>query len=130
MTTGLYRAAVLGGLVFAAGCEKSTTYWAEQTKAEDPAQRRHAVHVLSDAAKDQKTSVPALIEALKDDNHYVRRDAARALGHVGPEAKDGVPALRALLRDREPSVRRAAGDALQKIDPGTTATAVPAAKVH
>ena len=40
-------------------------------------------------------AVPALIEALKDENEYIRGNAAAALGNMVPgAAKDAIPALR------------------------------------
>jgi HEAT repeat protein len=58
-------------------------------------------------------AVPALIEALKDDDEDVRRAAAGALGEIGdPQA---VPALIEALKDDDEYVRRAAVGALGKI---------------
>jgi len=63
--------------------------------------------------------VPALIEALKDENSYVRRDSATALGNLGSGAASAISALRVAQKDRERSVRKVASDALQKIDQTT-----------
>jgi HEAT repeat protein len=114
--TNLRWICMLAFALLAAGCGKSTEDWASQMKAADPAARLRAVHSLQDR-QETATIVPALAEALRDENTYVRRDAARALARFGPEAKEAVPILFALLRDREPSVRRAAERALEKIDP-------------
>ena len=49
--------------------------------------------------------VPALIQALKDENKDVRREAASALGRIGEEAKNAVPALIQALKGQDPEVR-------------------------
>ncbi len=103
-------------LLLVTGCGKSTAYWAEQTKADDPATRLSAVHQLQEKVSESATVVPVLIECLQDKNTYVRRDAARALGMFGVEGKDAVAPLVARLRDEEPSVRKAAGQSLKQID--------------
>ncbi len=108
---------LLGLLLFAAGCGKSTADWAKQMKSPDPARRLQAIHALQSRAKEKEVVLPVLIEALKDDDTYVRRDAAKALGRFGPGAAEAVPALLPLLADKEPSVRKAAGQSLEKIGP-------------
>jgi len=51
-------------------------------------------------------AVPALIQALKDQDVGVRRSVADALGQIGSGAKDAVPGLiQALLQDEDKSVR-------------------------
>jgi HEAT repeat protein len=104
-------------LLFLVGCGKSTSYWTEQAKAEDPAKRLEAIHVLQEKEQEGIVVVPVLIESLQDKNTYVRRDAAKALGNFGGEAKEAVPLLLARLRDPEPSVRKAAAQSLKQIDP-------------
>jgi len=100
------------------GCGKgSTPYWIEQLKAPESIARIQAIHTLQERKSEAETIVPALSEALKDENIYVRRDAARALGSFGEEAKSAIPALQDALRDREASVRTAAAKALARIDP-------------
>jgi HEAT repeat protein len=64
-----------------------------------------------------KTAVPALVEALKDENAQVRAGAASALGTIGPEAKVAVSSLTELVQDRDEIVRSEAAAALKKIDP-------------
>ena len=44
-----------------------------------------------------ETAVPALIEALKDED--LVEDAATTLGKIGPGAKDAIPALKAVPED-------------------------------
>lgn len=98
------------------GCGKRTVHWTEQMKSSSSVERLHAVHALQERVKEKDLVVPALAEALKDEDPFVRRDTARALGSFGPEAKDAVPQLFLALRDREPGVRKAATQALKKID--------------
>ncbi|MBI1929627.1 HEAT repeat domain-containing protein [Candidatus Poribacteria bacterium] len=65
--------------------------------------------------------VPALFEALRDENMRTRRAVARALGRIGNLA--AVPALIKVLRDKHAPVRTSAAEALGAIgDPA----AVPA----
>jgi HEAT repeat protein len=59
--------------------------------------------------------VPALVQAMEDQNRVVRRATARALGSVGPQAVEAVPDLIQALEDRTWSVRRAAAGALKAI---------------
>jgi len=110
-------------LLTSIGCAQPTSQWLEQTKADDPAKRLQAVHVLQEKRSEAATVVPALIESLKDTNTYVRRDAARALGLFGPDAHGAITPLIERLRDQEPSVRKAAGQSLRQIDPSAAAKA-------
>jgi HEAT repeat protein len=74
-----------------------------------------------------KAAVPALIDALKDDEADVRGLAADALGGIGAEAKAAVPALIEAFKDEADyyrswrgyphKVSAAATYALSKIDP-------------
>lgn len=69
--------------------------------------------LLGPAAKD---AVPALVEALKDNDSAVRSYAASTLGKIGPAARDAVPALKALSEnDPNPDVRGVAATALLAI---------------
>ena len=90
--------------------------------AEWPAQRpsfrrdgdaswRVYVTTLRDLVATGSEAVPALLDALTDDNRQVRALAARALGFLAPEV--AVPALaERLARDDWPTVRVLAADAL------------------
>ena len=60
-------------------------------------------------------AVPALIQALGDDQWRVRERAARALGGIGPDASAAVLALRISLRDGDKDVRAQAARALGRI---------------
>lgn len=117
------RTFVLASFLFiAAGCAKSTAHWTEQMKSPDSVQRLHAVHALKVRVKEPHVAVPALVDALKDEDTFIRRDAARALGKFGPDAVDAVPPLRVLLTDKEPSVRKAAAQSLKQIEPALAAS--------
>ncbi len=111
--------------VLLAGCgQKSTGDWVTQLKDKDVALRQQAVKALGKSGE-AGVAVPALAEALKDENAFVRRDAAGALGGFGPEAKPAVPSLTAALKDKEHSVRQAAAQALKKIDPEAATRPAP-----
>ena len=70
-------------------------------------------------------AVPALIEALKDDDADVRSSAADVLGNIGAEAKAAVPALIEALKDDDADVRSSTAYALGNIGAEAKA-AVPA----
>jgi HEAT repeat protein len=111
------KAAVITLLIFLGGCSgRSTGDWVEQLNSKDGAQRLHAIRALSDRPADAAVVVPALSEALKDNDPFIRRDAAQALAKLGPSARAAVPALQPLLRDRNQHVRKAVSEALKKID--------------
>jgi len=74
-------------------------FW-DKLKAPDPLTRLKAVRTLPERKADAAQVVPALIEALKDEDAEVRRGAAFGLGSFGEQARDATPALRAALRDR------------------------------
>ena len=63
------------------------------------------------------SAVPALIEALRDDDGGVRAGAAAALGEIGPAAAAAVPALTEALRDAKGEVRVRVAGALGEIGP-------------
>lgn len=114
--------ALFVALLSVVGCGKPTSIWIEQIKDPDPAKRLHAIHELQGKVNEAPTVAPALVTALRDENHYVRRDAARALGNFGPGVREAASApLAVLLKDDEPSVRKAAGEALRRIDPEAAA---------
>jgi HEAT repeat protein len=115
-------ARIFGAVVFAlfvGGCgSESTTQLIEKLKAPDTLTRLKAVRTLPQRQGEGALIVPALMEALKDEEGDVRRGAAQGLELFGARARDAVPALERCLRDRESSVRKAAAQAIQKIDPG------------
>jgi HEAT repeat protein len=52
--------------------------------------------------------VPALMQALRDDDLWVRRFAASALGSIGPAARLAIPRLRDLAESGDPAQIEAA----------------------
>jgi HEAT repeat protein len=109
---------VMSVVALLAGCGgKPTDEWVRQLHSGDAAERLHAVQALGGRAAEAPVVVPALAEALKDENAFVRRDAAVALGKIGPQAQPAVPALLAARKEKERSVRKAADEALKMIDP-------------
>ena len=60
--------------------------------------------------------MPALIEALKDEDRDVKKLAGNTLRKIGPEAKEAVPALIEALKDEGGWVRNSAAKALEKIN--------------
>src|ERR1700720_1050218 len=88
-----------------AGCgHRSTDDWLAQLKGPDPAQRRQAIRELGARSGEAERVVPALTEALRDENPYVRRDAATTLAKFGDGAKTAVPTLKEALKDKDQNV--------------------------
>jgi HEAT repeat protein len=85
-------------------------------------ERLFALQQLGSIGSAAADAVPALAEALKDQNAEVRQSAADALGRIGPAAADAVPVLVEALKDQNAHVRRSAAKALRGIGPA----AVPA----
>jgi len=69
-------------------------------KDADPGVRRAAAEALGMIAPDPETTVPILIEAVKDEKLEVNLAAIEALGRYGPEAKAALPILREFLKTR------------------------------
>lgn len=64
--------------------------------------------------------VPALIEALKDEDERVRQAVAEALGEMGPAARTALPALKESLADVDDEmVRGAMAEGIKKIQAAT-----------
>jgi HEAT repeat protein len=106
-------------LLVCGGCgkQKSTNQLIADLKSSQERDRIIAVRLLQHREGDATQVVPALIEALKDNQGDVRWSAAIGLGYFGEQAKDAVPALQAAQHDRDARVREAAGVALSRIDP-------------
>lgn len=103
-----FRCFFLLSALFLVGCGKeSTDQLLENLKAPDSLTRLKAVRTLPERKGDAARVVPALIEALKDEDEEVRCGAALGLGTFGPEAKSALPALQAVQHDKDPSVRKA-----------------------
>jgi HEAT repeat protein len=110
-------AACLAIAVCGCGGSKSTGELIESAKAKDSADRTRAVQQLADRKGNADTVIPALVQALQDEDAFVRRDAARALGRLGPAASTAAPALRGATRDKNLHVRQAATDSLRLVAP-------------
>ena len=106
-------------LLVCGGCgkQKSTNQLIADLKSPEERDRIVAVRLLQHREGDAAQVVPALIEALKDNEGDVRWSAAIGLGYFGDQAKDAIPALQTAQHDRDPRVREAAGVALSRIDP-------------
>jgi HEAT repeat protein len=108
--------AVLAG----GGCgQKSTDELIADLKSSEERDRVIAVRLLPQRRGDTARTVPALMEALKDNEGDIRWSAAIGLGTLGESAKEAIPALQVALRDRDRRVREAARVALSRIDPET-----------
>lgn len=68
--------------------------------------------------------VPALIDALADDDSSVQIRAANRLARLGPSAHRAVPSLTKLLKSEDPRLRRSAISALRLIGPAAK-SAIP-----
>jgi hypothetical protein len=88
-------------------------HWIGQLKNPDRDERRLAAAALLSLGP--VSAVPALMDALKDQDTPVRATAARALGEMGPAANSSTPALVGALSDREWPVRFHAATALGDI---------------
>src|SRR5436309_2371335 len=99
-------------------------YWLQCLRVADPFQRVHAAMVLGLMGEQAQAAIPALIDALRDEDVRVRRMITAALGEIGPPSRTGVPVLVHCLRDRNEVVRRRAALALSEMGPAARA-AVP-----
>ena len=73
--------------------------------------------ILGRIGPEAKAAVPALVEALNDENTVTRQEVLFALASIGPEAKAAVPAIVGALQDPDMDVRYGACFALGKIGP-------------
>jgi HEAT repeat protein len=109
--------------IFAAiiGCGKqearyqgqSLAAWLAQLKNGDLSVRQDAVQALGMIGS---PAVPALAEALKDENTAIRLAAADSLCRIGAAARSAAVPLSTALRDPETEVRRQSAQALASID--------------
>jgi HEAT repeat protein len=74
-------------------------------ESEDEAKRQAAFEKLADSGSE---AVPALMQALDDDDEFVRMTAALSLGLIGQRSEETIPALVHALGDEEREVREAA----------------------
>ncbi len=75
--------------------------------------RANAAWTLGQFGPGAATAVPALTDALDDEEYFTRVQAVRALGKIGPAAEAAIPALRAIQDDER--IGRSAKQALEKI---------------
>jgi HEAT repeat protein len=103
------------------GCRKQETLyqgqslaaWLAQLKDQDLTVRQEAIQALGMIGG---PAVPALADALKDENSGIRLAAADSLCRIGAAAKSAAGALSTALRDPETEVRRQSALALGSID--------------
>lgn len=90
--------------------------------------RRKAILALAQIGS---PAVPALIQALRDENRNLRYSAAETLGQIGAAGqmgqhqKDAVSALKQALGDEDWLVRQRAKGSLKQIDPSFVMKATP-----
>src|SRR5205809_2934017 len=83
-------------------------YWLQCLRVAEPFQRVHAAMVLGLMGEQAQAAIPALVDALRDEDVQVRRMVTAALGEIGPPSRTAVPVLANSLRDRNEVVRRRA----------------------
>ncbi len=93
---------------------------------EFPHTRAYAAKVLGQMGPAARPAVPALLEALRDEDGQVSRAAAEALGKIRP-GPDAIPGLMACLKNPRPFTRMQAAESLGCIGPPAQ-EAVPALK--
>jgi HEAT repeat protein len=98
---------------------KTARTWAAELKHKNQSERWHAAQALANLGPHAHEAVPALVEALKDEDAILRTEAASALARIGPAAKPAVPALVEALKDDYGPAREAAAATLRALDPET-----------
>jgi hypothetical protein len=98
-----------------AGSDVLISKYIKQLKKSNPELRGDAALALGNMGADSKNAVPALAQALSDNDSLVRDFSATALGKIGPSAKSAIPALVTALNDPDPIVRASASEALSRI---------------
>lgn len=86
-----------------------------EAKTEPLELRRAAAFALAQMSWNATSAVPALTDALKDDDPDLRRVAGWVLGLIGPPAVSAGPQLVKELSDGEDAIRRVAAEALRRI---------------
>lgn len=94
---------------------KTLEEWLRKLESRDPNDRINACMALEKMGPSARPAIPALRQALGDDEVTVRILAASALGGLGPDAATAVPDLVAALQDKNEYVRVFAVTALGKI---------------
>jgi HEAT repeat protein len=90
--------------------------WIADLKAAAPATRNAAAYAIGGIGPAATAAVPALVQALKEDNSAtVRYPVCVALREIGPGARDAVPALTEALDDRNDEIAAMARKAIKAI---------------
>lgn len=92
---------------------QSVNSYIQQLKTTNPQERSGAIESLVSLGK---PAVPALIDALQNQDPAVRNGAAIALGKIGKDASAAIPALKKALGDNDFQVRSSVMQALSFID--------------
>jgi serine/threonine protein kinase len=87
--------------------KESVPYLAELLQNEKIQIRRRAVRILAEIGSQAESAIPALIEALNDNDPQgnVRWYAVITIGEIGIAAKEAIPALIKLLKDSKSGIR-------------------------
>jgi HEAT repeat protein len=85
--------------------------------------RKGAAQALKELGSNAEGAVPALIEALADEE--IVFEVVEALGAIGPRAKKAVPNLLVILKRFQGGTRWWIDEALRKIDPVTADRVAP-----
>jgi HEAT repeat protein len=100
--------------------------WVAELKAQAPQTRSAAAYAISSMGPSGKAAVPALIEALGDEEATVRFPVCVALREIGPAAAAAVPKLQDVREnDRSDDVAFMAKKALRTIQGETARAASP-----
>jgi HEAT repeat protein len=102
---------------------KKASYWINQLTDKDATARQQAATALGQIGRE---AVPALTQALQDEDASTRSAAADSLAKIGEEAREAVPALKDALQDPDKAVRRQAAFALGVVADGRDPHIVPA----
>jgi HEAT repeat protein len=73
-----------------------------------PEARYWALHIISEIGPDAADTIPAVVEALKDQRTEVRREAVLCLGHLSPAADATAAMVVPLMTDADAGTRAAA----------------------
>lgn len=95
----------------------SVSLLAEHIRHFDVLVQSDAFAALKDIGPEAKEAVPALVDALTDEESSIRIGACEVLSVMGPTAQQAVPALIDILNDEDPQVASSAAEALKQIDP-------------
>ncbi len=96
--------------------DRTLSSWVADLKAAAPYTRTQAAYAISGMGAAAAPAVPALVEALKDEEGPVRIATIVALTEIGdPGAKPAIPALQNALDDRNEDVAHLARRALRRL---------------